>query len=247
MEAIQSKSGASYFMEGFKLILRPGLRTFVIVPLLVNILLFAVGFYFAFTQLQVAFDYLNTLLPEYFNWLNFILWPLAILALVIITAFIFSSIMNWIAAPFNGLLSEKVELMLTGKNLDSGGAIDAIKDTPRMLNREWVKLKYYLPRAIGFLLLFLVPVIGQTLAPICWFLFNAWMMAIQYCDYSFDNHKISFDDMKLSLKQTKGSSFSFGATVTVFSMIPIINFLVMPVAICGATAMWVDKYRETYL
>ncbi|HBY40984.1 MAG TPA: sulfate transporter CysZ, partial [Alteromonas sp.] len=26
-----------------------------------------------------------------------------------------------------------------------------------------------------------------------------------------------------------------------------INFLVMPVAICGATAMWVNEYRPTVL
>jgi len=30
-------------------------------------------------------------------------------------------------------------------------------------------------------------------------------------------------------------------------MIPIVNFIVMPVAICGATALWGDKYREHHL
>jgi CysZ protein len=154
--------------------------------------------------------------------------------------------MNWLAAPFNGLLAEKVEQHLTGKNLNTGSSIDMIKDLPRVLGREWTKLKYYLPRALLFLILFWVPVIGQTAAPILWFLFTAWMMAIQYCDYPFDNHKVSFDDMKFALKNTKGSSYSFGASVTLFSMIPIVNFIVMPVAICGATSMWVDKYREAY-
>ena len=71
-------------------------------------------------------------------------------------------------------------------------------------------------------------------------------MAVQYCDYPFDNHKVPFNDMKFALKQTKGSSMSFGVAATLFSMIPIVNFIVMPVAICGATAMWVDKYREVY-
>ena len=71
-------------------------------------------------------------------------------------------------------------------------------------------------------------------------------MAIQYCDFPFDNHKVPFNDMKFALSQTKGTSYTFGATVTLFSMIPIVNFIVMPVAICGATAMWVDKYREAY-
>lgn len=91
-----------------------------------------------------------------------------------------------------------------------------------------------------------IPVIGQTVFPVVWFIFSAWMMSIQYCDYPFDNHKVAFKEMKFALKNTKGSSMSFGAAVTLFSMIPIVNFIVMPVAICGATSMWVDKYREAY-
>ena len=105
------------------------------------------------------------------------------------------------------------------------------------------KTKLYLPRAIGFfLLMWILPLIGQVI----WFLFIAWMMAIQYIDYPFDNHKIPFSQMKVALKQKQGLSYSFGMTVTLFSMIPIVNFIVMPVAICGATAMWVDKYKNNF-
>ncbi|WP_044555800.1 sulfate transporter CysZ [Shewanella piezotolerans] len=243
---VTKKSGVNYFLEGFSLIKRPGLRRFVFIPLTINLLLFAGLIYFAIGQLEQVFAWLSGQLPEYLSWLNFLLWPLAVLTLLVVLSFIFSSVMNWLAAPFNGLLAEKVEQLLTGKPLNTGGGIDLIKDLPRILGREWIKLKYYLPRAIVFLLLFLLPFVGQTAAPILWFLFSAWMMAIQYCDYPFDNHKVPFADMKFALNQTRGSSFSFGAAVTLFSMIPILNFVVMPVAICGATSMWVDKYREAY-
>ncbi|MCL1048419.1 sulfate transporter CysZ [Shewanella abyssi] len=243
---VTKKSGVNYFLEGFSLIKRPGLRRFVFIPLFINLVLFAGLIYFAIGQLEQIFTWLSGQLPEYLSWLNFLLWPLAVLSLLVVLSFVFSSVMNWLAAPFNGLLAEKVEQLLTGKPLNTGGAMDLIKDLPRIFGREWIKLKYYLPRAIVFLLLFLLPFVGQTLAPILWFLFSAWMMAIQYCDYPFDNHKVPFSEMKFALNQTKGSSFSFGAAVTLFSMIPILNFVVMPVAICGATSMWVDKYREAY-
>lgn len=243
---VTKKSGVNYFLEGFSLIKRPGLRRFVFIPLTINLLLFGGLIYFAIGQLEQVFAWLSGQLPEYLSWLNFLLWPLAVLTLLVVLSFIFSSVMNWLAAPFNGLLAEKVEQLLTGKPLNTGGGIDLIKDLPRILGREWIKLKYYLPRAIVFLLLFLLPFVGQTVAPILWFLFSAWMMAIQYCDYPFDNHKVPFADMRFALNQTRGSSFSFGAAVTLFSMIPILNFVVMPVAICGATSMWVDKYREAY-
>jgi CysZ protein len=91
--------------------------------------------------------------------------------------------------------------------------------------------------------MWILPIIGQVI----WFLFVAWMMAIQYKDYPFDNHKISFFDMKQALKKQQGLSYSFGITVTIFAMIPIVNLIIMPVAICGATALWVDHYRKDFL
>ena len=183
-------------------------------------------------------------LPDMLSWLTTALWPIALFFLLIMFSFIFSSVANWLAAPFNGLLSEKIEVLLTNKTAPSGTAMDVVKDIPRTLSREWCKLKYYLPRAIGFFLLYwILPIVGQVL----WFLFLAWMMAVQYKDYPFDNHKISFAQMKSTLAQHKGLSYSFGMTTAIFSMIPIVNLVVMPVAICGATALWVDHYRDDYV
>ena len=86
--------------------------------------------------------------------------------------------------------------------MNDTGMLDVVKDVPRTFGREWTKLKYYLPKAIGCLILFLIPVVGQTLAPVLWFLLSAWMMAIQYVDYPFDNHKIGFITMRDALKAT---------------------------------------------
>lgn len=246
LSAAPAKSGIQYFMDGFSLIKQPGLRRFVVVPLLCNLVLFAGALMLAINYLAQLMQWVDASVPSWLDWISFLLWPLLIIAVLIVFSFIFSAIMNWIAAPFNGLLAEKAEQLLTGKPLYTGGAMDAVKDLPRVFGREWQKLKYYLPRALLVLILFFIPVVGQTVFPVVWFIFSAWMMAIQYCDYPFDNHKVTFSDMKFALKQTRGSSMSFGVAVTVFSMVPIVNFIVMPVAICGATAMWVDKYRDVY-
>jgi hypothetical protein len=64
------------------------------------------------------------------------------------------------------------------------------------MKREWQKFAWYLPRAIVLLILYFMPGIGQTVAPVLWFLFSAWMLAIQYCDYPFDNHKVPFKEMR---------------------------------------------------
>ena len=239
-----ANGGAGYFIKGFELIRTPGIRRFVFIPLTVNLILFASAFYYMFLQLESYMLTIEGWLGDSFAWLSSFIWPLAVLFVLIIFSFIFSSVANWIAAPFNGLLSEKVEALLTNQPLNDGSALDVVKDIPRTLGREVSKLAYYLPRAIGFFLLYwILPVIGQVL----WFLFLAWMMAVQYKDYPFDNHKIDFAQMRQALKQRQGLSYSFGITTAIFSMIPFINLVVMPVAICGATALWVDHYREDFV
>ena len=239
-----ANGGAGYFIKGFELIRTPGIRRFVFIPLTVNLILFASAFYYMFLQLESYMLTIEDWLGDSFAWLSSFIWPLAVLFVLIIFSFIFSSVANWIAAPFNGLLSEKVEALLTNQPLNDGSALDVVKDIPRTLGREVSKLAYYLPRAIGFFLLYwILPVIGQVL----WFLFLAWMMAVQYKDYPFDNHKIDFTQMRQALKQRQGLSYSFGITTAIFSMIPFINLVVMPVAICGATALWVDHYREDFV
>ena len=240
-----ARSGVAYFTSGFSLIRIKGLKRFVFIPLAVNLLLFATAFYFLFGQIEMGIAYLINLIPEWLGWVQealvYLLWPIAVISVLLVFALIFGTLANWIAAPFNGILAEKVERHLTGQDMGDEGVLSLIKDVPRTLGREFSKFVWYLPRAAVFFLIFLfVPVFGQ----IIWFLFSAWMQAIVYCDYPYDNHKVPFNRMRLHLGQHKGRAMTFGMMVNIFSLIPVVNFIVMPVAICGATAMWVNELRE---
>jgi CysZ protein len=95
---------------------------------------------------------------------------------------------------------------------------------------------------VFLLAFFFIPLLGQLM----WFLFTAWMMAIQYCDYAYDNHKVPFDTMRKQLRADLGGSYGFGMTVAVASMVPFLNLLVMPIAVCGATALWVDRFKTSH-
>ncbi|MNH40933.1 putative sulfate transport protein CysZ [compost metagenome] len=53
--------------------------------------------------------------------------------------------------------------------------------------------------------------------------------------------------MRSALRQHKASNLQFGALVSLFTMIPILNLVILPVAVCGATAMWVDRYRPQFV
>ncbi|WP_394227821.1 sulfate transporter CysZ [Pseudoalteromonas spongiae] len=240
---MQLGKGFEYFLSGFSLISQKGLKRFVLIPLLINLVLFGSSLFFIIGWIEQGVNYVNGYLPDFLSWLEFIIWPIALLLVLFIYSMVFTVITNFIAAPFNGLLSEKVELYLTGQRVNDDGLADLLKDVPRMLGRELAKLMYYLPKALLFLILLLfIPVFGQVM----WFLFSAWMFAVQYIDYPFDNHKIPFAEARQHLKQKQGLSYGFGSAVLIFSMVPIVNLVVMPVAVCGATRLFVENYRINY-
>ncbi|WP_159655365.1 sulfate transporter CysZ [Vibrio atypicus] len=242
--SINQRSGFGYFFYGLDLALKPGIRQFVLLPLLANILLVGGALFYLFSNLDVWIEQMLGQLPDFLSWLSYLLWPLLVLTILATFSYFFSTLANFIAAPFNGLLAEKVEEHLTNQKVNEDGLLSTLKDTPRILAREWRKLVYVLPKAIGLFLLLLIPALGQTIGPILWFVFTAWILAIQYCDYPFDNHKISFNEMRHNLKQKQGKAYSFGALVSVFTTIPILNLFVMPIAVCGATAMWVTEFKK---
>jgi len=243
----QPLSGLGYLLKGIQLLKHPQLRIFVLVPLLINVVIFASAFWFLFSSITVWIESYMQDLPSLLSWLSYILWPIIIFSILFSFSFIFSTIANLIAAPFNGLLAEKTEILLTNSKINDDGWQDLFKDLPRILKRECQKWMYFLPRMLGCFILFFIPVIGQTVAPIIWFVFAGWMMAIQYADYPFDNHKVPFSTMRKTLATRFGKNITFGMVISICTTIPLLNFIIMPIAVCGATAAWVDLYKHQTL
>jgi CysZ protein len=240
---LEKRTGFGYFIYGASLAMTPGLRRYVMLPLIINFILIGGALFYLFSQMGDWIDGLINQLPDMLSWLNYILWPLIALVVIVSAMYYFSTLVNIIASPFSGLLAEKVEQKLLGIESKQEGLADFAKDIPRILAREWRKLVYIIPKMIGLFLLLLIPVLGQTIGPLAWFVFTAWMFAIQYCDYPFDNNKVDFISMRDQLKEKKGCAYGFGIMVTIFTTIPLINMFVLPVAVCGATAMWVNEFR----
>lgn len=110
---------------------------------------------------------------------------------------------------------------------------------PRTLAREMRKLGYFLPRALGLLILSLIPGVNIIAAPL-WVIFNIWMMAVQYIDYPADNNKVSWTVMLQWLRSQRFLSLGFGGITYLALMVPVFNLIAMPAAIAGATLLWVD-------
>ena len=230
-------AGVDCFVEGLKLISRPKIRRFVILPALINIVIFTLLPITEIHFLSNFVHWLNQYLPSWLSWLSDILATLLFLASLIIFVFCFTTLANIIAGPFNGLLSEKVERQLPQASLATNLTLwQLIKALPKIITRALRMLWYYLPRLVACLILFWVPVVN-VIAPVILFLFNAWMIAVMYVDFPSDNHNVSFPDMLLLLRQHAKLALGFGCPALFMTMIPIVNFIVMPAAVAGATVM----------
>jgi CysZ protein len=233
-------TGMNYLIDGFKLIFKPGLKRFVVIPLVINTFLF-IGLFFLLRHYAGEFNlWFATHLPVWLHWLAAILWVLFFISFFLIFIYTFVTIGNFISAPFNSLLAEKVELYLTGSVLEQRSLLENIKDVPRIMGRQLAILGYYLPRALLLLLLFFIPVV-QAVAAIFWFLFNAWFMTLTYMDYPTDNHRIPLHTVRVFLKQKRWVSIGFGMSVLVVTMVPLLNFFAIPAAVAAATKFWVEE------
>jgi CysZ protein len=234
-------AGGSYLMEGLRLVLRPGLRRYVFVPLLINILVFSAIGWLGFTLFS---DFLDWMLPEtgWLSYLRWLLWPFFALVLVLITFYTFTTIANLIAAPFNSLLAERVEMHLTGK-LPPQAAVPFAQTILPAIWSELGKIGYYLLRAVPLLLLSLIPGINIVASPLL-LAFNAWFLCLEYVDYPMGNSELLFKDQLTRMRTMRRTALGFGGSLTLLMMIPIVNFAAMPAAVAGATALWCRE-RDT--
>jgi len=240
-------SGPAYLLEGMRLITRPGLRRFVAIPLGINILVFAAALYWGISRFEGLIAWVHSLLPTLPDWLawlgrvlDWILWPLFLLLAVLLVFQGFTLIANLIAAPFNGLLAERVANHLRGGATDGGGGTALVLTTllPTLLD-ETRKVLYALLWTIPFFILSLVlPLVG----PLLWFLFSAWILALEYLDYPMSNQGLRAREIRRRLRGRPLLSLGFGGATALLTMIPLVNFIAMPCAVAGATALWVKEF-----
>jgi CysZ protein len=235
--------GMRYILRGTKLLAQPGIRRFVVIPLIVNTLLFTgVIIYGA----ELISDLIKHLSQQWswLEWIGWLLWPLFVIVVLTIVFFCFSILANLIAAPFNGFLAAAVEEKLTGiRAADNQGISALLREIVDALKAEAIKFAYFLVRALPLLLLFLIPLI-QAVAPLLWVLFGAWMIALEYLDFPMSNHGKLFPEIRKTLGEHRAVAIGFGLSTLMMTMVPIINFIAMPAAVAGATSLWLDHIKD---
>tara|TARA_R110002110_G_scaffold271566_3_gene487060 strand:+ start:87455 stop:88234 length:780 start_codon:yes stop_codon:yes gene_type:complete len=249
--------GAGYIFFGFRYLFHPAARKFVLIPICINIGIFIIAFYWGY---EVSTSKLDSLLqpatlPSWLSWLEgFLNWALTGLKWLLgiiwfaLFAFLFSIFgsltANLIASPFNGLLCESID-----KNINQyePKPISTFKLIAHSVLREIHKWFYYLPRLIliGLLcfVLYFIPVANIISTGIL-YLFGAWMLAFQYLDFAADNRNIKVKELNIRVKERRMLSYGFGIAVFSLTLVPVVNFIILPVATIAATKLWAEHFAE---
>ncbi|WP_020394660.1 sulfate transporter CysZ [Thiolinea disciformis] len=240
-------AGPNYILRGAKLLNQAGIRPFVIIPLLINIVLFSGGIWLLSNQLHV---WLEQLLPTYLEWLEWLVMPIFIVLVAFVVFYTFTLLANLIAAPFNSILAERIEQHLKGLPV---AEFQGLKSVPSLivrtfrseLSKLWYIVKWLIPLVMLTLISLFIPLLAP-IAPFAWAVFGAWMMAVEYVDYPMGNHELYFKEELATLKQYRAQALGFGSVLSLMTTIPFLNFLAMPVGVAGATALWVNVLSQPH-
>tara|TARA_B100000029_G_scaffold510009_1_gene600513 strand:+ start:614 stop:1339 length:726 start_codon:yes stop_codon:yes gene_type:complete len=235
------KCGFIYLLSGFTLILKPKIRFYSLTPLFLNISLFVLLIFYSYGEVDRVVSDLESQW-QWLGWLTWVIWVFFFIAVSILVFFSFSMLGNLISAPFNSLLSDAVKAELLGEQISHDTKESMHELIIHSFISEFYKIIYFSLRILILIVLFLIPFIN-IIAPFVWFIFSAWMIALEYCDFPMSNRNINFSQQRMELSKNRLLTYGFGVAALIFTIIPIVNFIIIPVAVAGATKMCTESIK----
>lgn len=232
--------GMFYIVSGMRHLLTKELKRFILLPVLINFLLFAGIFYLIY---HYVFPYAlswTSQLPSWLSFLNGLLLIIFTISFFLLFLSMFTVLFNVVAAPFNGLLAEKAQNLLYQSSIPS---ISLMKIAQRTIKRQGQFLRYFIPRFTIMIALFFVPFI-HPVYPFMWLFFNAWILSIQYQDFVMDNNLIDFEEMRVMVKDKTMLSLGFGFCINLISFVPFLNLLILPAAVIGGVILYCEEHKH---
>lgn len=227
--------GASCFVDGAKLARSKPLRRFVWAPLAMSLVCVALLLGVGYTWVADASAWVVAATPAWLSWLGHLVAALLYVLGLIVAGWLVGLVAVLVASPFLGALSAGAEREQFGTA--PGYAPSVMAALSQAFRREARKLRYHLPRLAGVFLLTLVPVVNVA-APVFWFAFGAWMLAVQFVDYAAENRGLDFSETLAVLRANRAAALGFGAVAGALLAIPFAALVVIPSAVCGGALLW---------
>lgn len=180
--------------------------------------------------------------PTTAGWVGKIITAVFIIFMFLVMSWTFILVSGLISAPFNSLLSSRIEEKLTG-NLPSTDTQKTfkglIKDLGITFLNEAKKMVFIIILTALAFLLNLFPLFY----PVGIFLL-ALVLSIQFIDYSWSRHEMNFGQCVGDLFRNILSYGGYGLVFLVLITIPLINALVPAVATSFFTVLWLKRQKR---
>jgi len=168
---------------------------------------------------------------------------LAVVTVVILVAFffLFTLIASALASPFNEVISQKTEEIVTGTFHEAPfSVVLLVKDSGRAIAHSFRILGLYLVLLACAMLFLLIPGIGALLFAVAGALLSSYKFAFEYLGYPMDRRRFSWQDKRTFLKSGFISIMGFGLGNLVVASIPVVNLFFIPAAVVGGTLLFLD-------
>ncbi len=235
--------GARDFFSGCRvLVTTPGLWAYAWIPIIINTLIYALvvggGVYF-FPDLMEMF------LPVgdswYFTVLRVFTWVVFSVTVGLAIYFTFFAVTALLASPFNEVLSSKYEALIKGKSIDNSHDIPAV--IKQEIKRFLIYLGVFICLLVFTLTLSLIPFVN-LIVPVLWALFAGFLSAFEFLSYPLDRRAMTNREKLSFIRQRPARSLGFGLMVAGALMIPLVNLMVIPSAVVGATRLFLETEGE---
>jgi CysZ protein len=220
----------------------PVLLKYIIVPFLINFVVLSLAVFWGLSFFNsVVVHYIPQGDAWYWVILSYFLWALAILMTMILVFFGFTVTGAIIASPFNDILSEKTEEILTGIINEEPFVFKIfLKDALQTVMDESKKIFIFVILMLLLLPLNLIP--GGTLPySILSVLLTVFFLVVEYTGYVFYRKHLTFHDQRRFIFSQKFLMLGFGTGIMGVLAVPFLQFLCIPLGVVGATQLWHDR------
>ncbi len=240
--------GFGYAARGYRLLRRyPELSRFWIWPIALTAVALGAGLYLSLHYHEALTNMLWAEPEGEGFWhalrvaAHWLLEAIVFAASLVLTIVICSGASSIVAAPFNDALSEAIEQRETGKAPPPFSFARLTRDLLRTVRLESSKLALYvLVMAPMWVLSFLVPGIGQILYLVLGALFTATYFAIDYVDWPASRRGLGIRARLALFRARPALMLGFGFSLSLLLFVPLLNLLMMPIAVAGGTRLFLD-------
>ncbi|MGK2905776.1 MAG: EI24 domain-containing protein [Desulfuromonadales bacterium] len=221
----------------------PRLIQYILIPFLINAVVFSVAVYLGldFFGSTVA-EYIPQGEAWYWSVISWLIWVAAVVLTAVLIFFSFTVVGNLLASPFNDLLSERTEEVLSGNVIDEPFSISRfLRDAVQTLLLEAKKMWVFVVVMVFILPLNLLPVIGNSIYTLLAVSLTLFFLCFEYLSFVLVRKHKFFREQKSYIFARKFLMLGFSCGVMTLLAIPFLQLFCIPLAVIGATRLWCEE------